>query len=103
MQHKFLFIFFGIALCSTTMVSAQKADMNAEKAKVKLVIDEFYKTFETKDMNLLSNIVAHDSDMVSYGINMRFGFCWMECTTGFAGKNVVCHGYEKNGHKKPGY
>jgi len=74
MQHKFLFIFFGIALFSITMASAQKADMNAEKANVTLVVNEFTKIWETKDMNLLSKIVAHDSNMVNYGINANLVF-----------------------------
>ncbi len=74
MQHKFLFIFFGIALCSITIASAQKADMNAEKAKVTLVVNEFTKIWETKDMTRLSKIVVHDSDMVNYGINSNLVF-----------------------------
>lgn len=74
MQSKFsIFLFVIMSFCAT-YVSAQKVDINAEKAKVKLVVDEFYKIFETKDMNLLSSIVAHDSDMVNYGINANLIF-----------------------------
>ena len=42
-------------------------DISAEKANVKLVVDKFEQFWETKDMELLSRIMAHDADMVNYG------------------------------------
>lgn len=42
-------------------------EIEAEKAKVELIIDQFAQVWETKDMELLSKIMAHDSDMVIYG------------------------------------
>lgn len=42
-------------------------DIEAEKAKVKSVIDQFAKVWETKDLELLSEIFAHDADMVING------------------------------------
>jgi len=45
----------------------QKVDLEAEKAKVKSVVDQFEQFWETEDMELLSRIMAHDADMVNYG------------------------------------
>ena len=45
----------------------QKVDMEAEKAKVKSVVDQFEQFWETEDMDLLARIMAHDADMVNYG------------------------------------
>ena len=36
-------------------------DIGAEKANVKLVVDKFEQVWETKDMELLSRIMAHDA------------------------------------------
>jgi len=45
----------------------QKVDLEAEKAKVKSVVDQFEQFWETEDMELFSRIMAHDADMVNYG------------------------------------
>ena len=44
-----------------------KVDLEAEKTKVKSVVDQFEQVWETKDMELFSRIMAHDADMVVYG------------------------------------
>ena len=44
-----------------------KVDLEAEKAKVKSVVDQFEQVWETKDMELFSRIMAHDADLVVYG------------------------------------
>ncbi len=53
--------FLGMSGC------AQQVDLEAEKAKVKSVVDQFEQVWETNDMELFSRIMAHDSDMVVYG------------------------------------
>jgi len=45
----------------------QEVDIEAEKAKVKSVVDQFEQFWETEDMDLLARIMAHDADMVNYG------------------------------------
>jgi hypothetical protein len=45
----------------------QTVNTDAEKTKVKVVLDDFKKFWETKDLNLLSKIMSHDKDMVNYG------------------------------------
>ena len=45
----------------------KKVDIEAEKAKVKSVVDQFAQVWETEDLELLSRIMAHDADMVIYG------------------------------------
>lgn len=49
------------------MKNSSKVEIEAEKAKVKSVVDQFAQFWETKDMELLSRIMAHDTDMVNYG------------------------------------
>lgn len=45
----------------------QTSDLNTEKTNVKRVIDQFVQFWETHDMDLLSKIMTHDSDMVNFG------------------------------------
>ena len=53
---------------STLMIERyQKVDLDAEKARVKSVVDQFVQFWEKKDMELFSRIMAHDADMVVYG------------------------------------
>jgi len=49
------------------MKNSSKVEVEAEKAKVKSVVDQFEQFWETKDMELLSRIMAHDADMVNSG------------------------------------
>jgi len=45
----------------------EKLDLEAEKAAVEQLLDEFWKAFENKDFDKLSEIIAHDTDMVIFG------------------------------------
>jgi len=49
------------------MKNSSKVENEAEKAKVKSVVDQFEQFWETKDMELLSRIMARDADMVNSG------------------------------------
>lgn len=42
-------------------------DIEAEKAAVRAVLDDWIKCIETEDIELFSKIIAHDDDMVSFG------------------------------------
>lgn len=46
---------------------AKKIDIESERHEVKSVIDQFTQVWETKDLELLSKIMAHDTDMVNFG------------------------------------
>jgi len=59
-------LFFGAAFLVMSGCT-QKVDLEAEKAKVKSVVDQFEQVWETEDMELFSRIMAHDADMVNYG------------------------------------
>lgn len=61
---------------------AQKVDIEAEKAKVKSVVDQFEQVWETKDMELLSKIMAHDADMVNFGTDAAEHFIGWEALKG---------------------
>jgi uncharacterized protein (TIGR02246 family) len=58
-----LIVTASLALCACT----QQVDLEAEKAKVKTVVDQFAQVWETEDMDLFSRIMAHDADMVNFG------------------------------------
>jgi len=45
----------------------QQMDLSVKKAKVNTVLDEMIQVLETENIDLLSQIVAHDSDMVCFG------------------------------------
>jgi len=42
-------------------------DIEAEKATVKSVLDQWIQAFETEDIELLSKIIAHDDDIIIFG------------------------------------
>ena len=46
---------------------AQNIGINAEQAKVKSVLSQFFKSIELEDMELHSKVMAHDNDMVNFG------------------------------------
>lgn len=45
----------------------QQVDIESEKVQVDNVLDQVIKVWETEDMQSLSDIFAHDSDMVIFG------------------------------------
>ena len=42
-------------------------DIEAEKAAVKTLVDEWMHCMETEDIETFSNLIAHDPDMVNFG------------------------------------
>lgn len=46
---------------------APHLDLDNEKVQVKAVLDQMIKASETEDMGLLSQVYAHDDDMVIFG------------------------------------
>jgi len=47
--------------------ASEKVDLACEKGKVTQLLDDFWKAFEAKDLNRLSEIIAQDPDMVFFG------------------------------------
>ena len=65
MKNIFLLL-FGVAFL--ILISCEeKVDIDTEKANVKTVVDQLEQMLETEDMELLSRIFAHDTDMVNFG------------------------------------
>ena len=55
-------LFASVAVATLLTMSActrQQVDLEAEKAKVKTVVDQFAQVWETEDMELFSRIMAH--------------------------------------------
>jgi len=67
MKNFFFYSLFLITVFLTTSGCNQKVDLTSEKTNVKTVVDQFVQFWETHDMELLSNIMAHEADMVNYG------------------------------------
>lgn len=64
--------FILIVTVAFLMMSActQKVDLETEKVKVKVVVDQLIQVLETEDVELLSKITAHDVDMVNFGTDV---------------------------------
>ena len=69
MTTKIMLAFAAITVCLSLNSCTQQRTVNsdAERTKVKSVVDDFKNFWETEDMNLFSKIMAHDADMVNYG------------------------------------
>jgi len=63
---KFYRIFFMTVLLATS-ACWKKVNIEKESTTVKSVIDQFYQLHVTENMELLSQIMAHDEDMVNFG------------------------------------
>lgn len=57
--------FFTLILLYTGCT--EKTDTEKEKIEIKKTVDLFEQFWETENMEILSKIMAHDSDMVNYG------------------------------------
>ena len=65
-MKKILLLLFGIAFLIFASCE-DKVDIEKDTDDIKSVLNQFNKVFELEDMELLSNIVAHDDDMVNFG------------------------------------
>ena len=64
---KKLFLILIAAACLATYSCAPGIDIEAEKAQVQSVLDQWYQMVETGNLELFSRIMAHDPDMVTFG------------------------------------
>ena len=60
-----LFILFCMAVFPGC--SGEQPDCNLEKEEVAQILDDFWRAIENKDFDRLSEIIAHDTDMVFFG------------------------------------
>ena len=65
-MKKSLVLFLVLAFLALS-VCAKKLDIEAEKAKVKEVLDGYVTSIENEDMALYAKVMAHDEDMVNFG------------------------------------
>ena len=65
-MKKLITLVVGVAFLVMSACT-QKVDTEAEKAKVKTVLDQYVQASKTEDMELVSKIMAHDADMVNFG------------------------------------
>lgn len=63
----FMIIVVSVALLLGCTAQVEQVDLNAEKAAVKETLVEMVQAMQTENLEAFSNLVAHDSDMVSFG------------------------------------
>jgi ketosteroid isomerase-like protein len=61
-----IFIAF-FAGCQCEQEPPVPVDLEAEETAVKATIDQFWQAFEASDIGLMSEVVAHDPDMIIFG------------------------------------
>lgn len=66
-MSKLLMAFALLAIILSASCCPQKADIEAEKAAVKTVLDQYVTSVENEDMDLYAKNVAHDTEMVNFG------------------------------------
>jgi len=66
MKTKSLHLAF-ISIFCFTLSCTPKVNSEAEKSNVKKIVKELYQSFEQKDIDLMSEIMAHDESMLSFG------------------------------------
>ena len=71
-MRKVYVLFLALALmltmsCQQKVEFDQEADIEAEKAKVKTVLENYITSIENEDMDLYAKVMAHVPDMVNFG------------------------------------
>ncbi|MFH4969388.1 nuclear transport factor 2 family protein [Gaetbulibacter sp. M240] len=59
-----------LTLFYLTSSCTNKIDDQAEQSNVQKTIKKLYKSFEQKDINLMSEVMAHDESMLSFGTSI---------------------------------
>ena len=63
-----LIIFLALFLsCRCQQEAAVQVDLGIEETAAKAVMNQFWQSFEMSDINLVSEVMAHDPDMVIFG------------------------------------
>ncbi|ETN96669.1 nuclear transport factor 2 family protein [Zhouia amylolytica] len=63
-------LFIAVTLICLTSSCTPKTDSETKKSVVAKTINSFYQSFEQKDINLMSEVMAHDDSMLSFGTAM---------------------------------
>lgn len=63
-------LFITLSVCLLFFSCSKKEDPGIEKANAKEIVQKLYRSFESKDIGLMSTIMAHDEDMVNFGTDV---------------------------------
>jgi uncharacterized protein (TIGR02246 family) len=66
-MNRIVVILMLAAIVLPVSCGPQKADIEAEKAAVKAVLDQYVTSVENEDMNTYAQLVVHDSEMMNFG------------------------------------
>jgi len=56
-----------ISIFCFTLSCTPKVDPETEKSNVEKIVKELYQSYEQKDIDLMSEVMAHDESMLSFG------------------------------------
>jgi uncharacterized protein (TIGR02246 family) len=74
-----LVIFMAFFLsCRCQQEAAVQVDLDSERTAVRAAVNQLWQSWETRDLNLASEIVAHDLDMVIFGTDAAERFVGYE-------------------------
>ena len=76
MKNSFSAILLLILILISGCQQQEQINIQDEKASIKKTLDNYVKSIVDEDMNLYSEIVAHDSDMINVGGSI--GLSWIE-------------------------
>ena len=72
-------LLYVVSLLWLTCSCTHKIDGKTEKLEVQKTIEKLYKSFEEKDIDLMSEVMAHDESMLSFGTGISdVHKSWME-------------------------
>jgi len=74
-----LIIFMALFLsCRCQQEAAVQVDLESERTAVRAAVNQLWQSWETRDLNLTSEVVAHDPDMVIFGTDVAERFVGYE-------------------------
>lgn len=67
MLSRSMIVITGVLILATACTQQATVDVEAEKAAVRAVLDNYVSSIQVEDMDLYALNVAHDSDMTNFG------------------------------------
>ncbi len=70
MKNQFYTLLLFAGLCAAMVACCPKPDIKKERDEASAVVSNFLKAFATEDLNLFSEVMAHDEAMVNFGTDI---------------------------------
>jgi uncharacterized protein (TIGR02246 family) len=82
-------LFLGILFITSCEKRVPPVDIEAEKANINSVLENYVKSVENEDMNLYAQTMAHDSEMVNFGSSGEPIIGWDALKKAIEGQNAA--------------